>query len=370
MKHVTTKVIIITFAGLFSQMNLSGQDLNLLADSIRSEYHIPEIAYAVVSSDSVLEMNCLGTKRADQYSPAELTDRFHLGSNTKAITGLIAALLVSERKINWETKFFDLCPEIRQGSSPAYFDITLLELLGHRARIQPFTDGEEYPNPQVCRFKGDAQRQRYQFVQWVLALDPVQTDEKVSYSNAGYSAAALMLEKASGKSWEKLVSDLGDRLDLDFGFSWPNTCDASQPWGHWFYEDTLIPSPPNDSYRLAWVEPAGDINMSFPDYVKFIQLQLRGIQGKSSLLSKDEFEFMHYGLPESDHYSVGWTWAINENNYHVSAHNGSAETFIAWAYIVKEPDRAYIILCNCGSEQADQGVRKMLIALMKKYDTF
>ena len=36
-----------------------------------------------------------------------------------------------------------------------------------------------------------------------------------------------------------------------------------------------------------------------PDDVKLIQSQLQGLQGKSSLLSKEEFEYMHDGVPES-----------------------------------------------------------------------
>lgn len=363
------KTSIITILSLLSIIKLFGQNLEPIADSIRINFSIPELGYAAISSDSILEMNVIGFKRADTNIAAEISDRFHLGSNTKAITGLIAALLVKDDKISWDTKFFALCPEMKQSSNSAYYEITLLQLLGHRARIQPLTDGVEFPNPQVAKFKGDVSNQRYQFVQWVLTLDPVQTEELVSYSNAGYSAAAVMLEKASGKSWENLVLDLGKRVGLDFGFSWPGICDNSQPWGHWYEDNKLIPSPPNDSYRLCWVEPAGDIHMSMPDYVRFIQLQLQGLQGKSSLLSQKEFEYLHYGLPESEHYSIGWTWAINKNNHHISAHNGSAETFYCYAYVVNEINHAYIVFANCGSEQANKGVRKMLLTLIKKYGT-
>lgn len=228
---------------LIAYDDITSQDLQSIADSIRFEYHIPELGFAIVSADSVYELDCLGFKRADSRIAAEITDRFHLGSNTKAITGLIATLLVKEKQLQWDTKFFDLFPDMQQGSNPIYANITLIDLLAHRAKIQPFTEGEEFPNPQECRFKGDASSQRYQFVKWVLTLDPVQTEGSVSYSNAGYSVAAIMLEKASGKSWEDLVLDLGKKLNLDIGFSWPNSCDASQPWGHWYVDNKVIPTP-------------------------------------------------------------------------------------------------------------------------------
>ena len=361
------KLIIIAFILITGSASIKSQNLKFTADSIRIKYNIPEIGYVVVSSDSILEMKTLGFKRAGTTIEAEPNDRFHLGSNTKAITGLIGAILVKQNKIDWNTKFFDLYPELKSSSNPAFYDITLVDLFEHRARILPFTDGVEFPNPQETKFKGSASDQRKQFVEWVLTLDTVKTEEKISYSNAGYSITATMLEKASGKTWEDLVLDLGEKLGVDFGFSWPNNCDSSQPWGHWYEDNKLIPTPPHDSYQLCWVEPAGDINMSISDYAKFIQYQLLGLHGRSLLLSKEEFEFIHYGVPESDHYSVGWGWAINKEGHHVSAHNGSAETFYCYAYIINEIDRAYVVFANCGSDQADAGVRKLLSFLIKKF---
>lgn len=169
MKRISFLAILLISACI----SVKSQSLSDVADSIRKEYKIPEIGYAVITSDSILEMNILGFKRADTTIEAEPDDRFHLGSNTKAITGFIAALLVKQKKIDWDTKFFDLNPELKSNSKSAYYDMTLVDLLTHKARIQPFTDGEEYPNPIVGKFKGDVSTQRYKFVEWILTLDPV-----------------------------------------------------------------------------------------------------------------------------------------------------------------------------------------------------
>jgi CubicO group peptidase (beta-lactamase class C family) len=359
------KMIIATLIFLFFITPIKSQNLRSIADSIRMSYNIPEIAYAIVSSDSILEMNYLGVKRANSTIQAEPTDRFHIGSNTKAITGLIAALLVKQNKISWDTKFFDLFPQLKSKCNPAYYDITLVDLLSHRAKIRPLTDGEEFPNPIVGKFKGGIPSQRRQFAEWVLTLEPIQSEEPFSYSNAGYSIAAVMLEKVSGKTWENLVLDLGNILGLEFGFSWPNISDSTQPWGHWGSDNVLIPTPPDDYYRLFWVEPAGDINMKVKDYARFIQLQLLGLQGRSDLMRKEEFEFIHYGIP--DHYSIGWSWGVNDKGQHISSHDGSAETFYCRAYIIHELDRAYILFANCGSEQAQNGVTELLRKMIKKY---
>lgn len=356
-KEIITCLIMLVAAFV----SVRGQNLSEFADSIRQEYGIPELGYAVVSSDSVLEIATLGFKRANSTITAEPNDRFHLGSCTKAITGFVAALMVKRNVIQWDTRFFDLYPELKASSDSTYYDMTLVDLLSHRAGIQPLTEDEEFPPHGF--FQG-SNSQRYQFVAWVLGKKPVELEEGYSYSNAGYSAAAIMLEKASGKTWEELVKDLGRELGLDFGFSWPNIADSTQPWGHRTEDSNLIPLPPSDTYDLLWVEPAGDINMSISDYVKWVQFNLQGLKGAGPLLNKQEYEFLHYGMP--DHYAIGWTWGINGKGHKVSAHDGSADTFYCWAYIIREIDRAYILLANSANKP---GVKELLKILMKRYGT-
>ena len=189
---------------------IEAQDLQKFSDSLMIKYNIPELAYSVISVDSILELQTLGFHRADlknQQSKATILDYFHLGSNTKAITGFIAAYLVEENKIKWTTKFFDLFPSWKKQSNPAYYEITLADLLSHRAKIQPYTSGLEFQ--ELPEFVGNKSEQRKQFSKYLLFEKPVKNKEKVyNYSNAGYSIAALMLEKVSGKTWEQLTKQI------------------------------------------------------------------------------------------------------------------------------------------------------------------
>ncbi len=67
---------------------VSAQTTFSFADSIRKLYQIPELGYAVVSSQNILELNVLGVKSV----------------NTN-----IAAQLVKQQKISWNTKFLPYC---------------------------------------------------------------------------------------------------------------------------------------------------------------------------------------------------------------------------------------------------------------------
>lgn len=132
------KIIFIFFyilsSGMFAQNHVQ------YADSIRVSNAIPELSYAVVSGDKIIEINALGLHSVDLKDAATLNDRFHIGSNTKAMTAFVIAKYVEKGKLKWSTKFFDLFPDLKKTSKPDYYNITLEELISHQARIQAFQE--------------------------------------------------------------------------------------------------------------------------------------------------------------------------------------------------------------------------------------
>jgi CubicO group peptidase (beta-lactamase class C family) len=354
--------IIITVISL----TVKGQDLQKFSDSLMMTNQIPELGFAVISPDSILELKTLGFHRTDlknQQTKANLSDYFHLGSNTKAITGFVAAYLVEKNKIKWTTKFFDLFPDWKKNSNSAYYDITLVDLLSHRAKIQPYTSGLEFQ--ELPAFKGDKSEQRKQFSKYLLKEKPVKNNGKVyNYSNAGYSIAALMLAKVSGKTWEQLTKELmTTKVKVNLGFGFPNRLNLNQPYGHWIEKDTLKALGPDIDYDLALGEPAGDISMTLPDYAKFIQLNLQGLSGKDNVLKASTYHFLHFGLKD---YSIGWG-NVNKDGKQLSEHSGSAGTFFCYTLLDKTNKLAYVIIANSATQQTQQGVFKLLNILRKKY---
>lgn len=330
------------------------------------KYKIPEIAFAVVSIDSINEMQTLGfhkiesVKKQDEAKP---NDYFHLGSNTKAITGFICAYLVDQNKIKWKTKFFDLFPKWKKKSNESFYKITLEDLLSHRARIQPYTSGKEYEK--LPEFIGTKSEKRKQFCEFLLKNDPIKQNKKTfNYSNAGYSLATLMIEKVSRKTWEELVNIvLKDKLKLNFKFGWPNRFDLNQPWGHWIENDTLKSLSPNTKYDLSLAEPAGDLSMQLDDYAKFVQLNLNGLEGKDNFLKSKTYEYLHYGKKE---YSIGWA-NIKDEGREISEHSGSDGTFFCYTQIDRIKKKAYIIQMNCATEDGQKGLFELLKIIKLKY---
>jgi CubicO group peptidase (beta-lactamase class C family) len=354
LRYILIVSIIISAKASFAQSTTAA-----FADSIRRAYKIPELSYAVVSSDSILELHALGLRKVNTRLRASLNDRFRIGSNTKAITGFIAAQQVKEHKLSWDTKFFDLFPEMAAGACKEYLHLTLLDLLSFRTKLFPYT----YTNakPVKSDFSGNEEQQRYQFAKWMFTQPPVRRTDSVCFSNLGYVAAGLMLEKASGKPYKQLVAELGSQLGIDFGFGQPNDKDPLQTWGH---NASLQPEAPGDNYKLSWLLAAGNVNATLPGYAKFIQLQLKGIRGQSPILTKEEFDFLHYGLTQ---FAVGWFWDKDEKGRRYSWHIGNPGTFFTKVYVFKDCNRAFLLFANAQTDQVDEGMTVLYNELKRRY---
>lgn len=354
------KRLFTTFFFLTTFFAVSGQTTIDFADSIRIKYKIPELAFAVVSADTIIEFQTFGVQRINTNFKAKTDDRFHIGSNTKAITSFISALLVEQGKIKWNTKFFDLFPELKQKSQKEYQDITLQDLLTFRGKLPAYT--YTFDKPTKKQITGDNAEQRFQLAKSFLAQNPMQSENGLTPSNADYILAGLMLERATQKPFKELVTDFGNTQRITFGFDYPNLSDTFQPWGH---DINLKPLPPFDNYKLNWLLSAGNINVSLPDYIKFIQLQLKGLNGQSKILSSQTFEKLLYGLPT---FSFGWFNKLDtETNHHIAYNEGNAGAFITQVQIIKETGKAFIIFTNSSTEETKKGIEILMTRLQKKY---
>lgn len=341
----------------------SAQKTVHFADSIRNAYTIPEISYAVIDSKSTFEIAALGRHSIYQQDTATLNDRFHIGSNTKAMTAFIIAKYVEKGKLKWTTPFFDLFPEWKEKSNSDYANITLQDLLSHKAGIHPF-QGEN--DPQIPDFKGTNQEKRKQFGQYVLTLEALEPDGQnpFIYSNAGYTLASLMLEKVTGKSWEQLVELVFNKdLKLHVKLSWPENQKQKDTWGHRSENGKLKPVPSTVEDHLDYTEPAGDINIKLKDYIKFIQLNIKGLEGQDNYLKSETYRFIHNGIA---YYSLGW-FNIYETGKELSSHSGTSGTYYTLVHIDRTKGIAYLIFTNSFNQETQQGVRLLMRQLKKNY---
>ena len=72
--------------------NIVSLDSDLLPYLLRFE--LPAVAAAVVKNGKIVAAGAVGTRRIGTETPLTVNDRFHIGSDTKAMTALLAAMLI------------------------------------------------------------------------------------------------------------------------------------------------------------------------------------------------------------------------------------------------------------------------------------
>ena len=365
------KIIYILFLNIVlvgysqSSRKQTGINIDLFQQCLREyreEYGIPGIAGVVLTSDSILDIWVDGVRKLGEHDSIKLDDKFHIGSNTKALTGFVAGALVEKGLIAWDSRIIDVFPEFSESTKDIYKNKTLQDLLSHRARIMPFTSGGEFA--QLPEFKGNYIEQRKAFTGWLLQQEPVDIDtiRGYQYSNAGVGIAAAMLEKVSGKSWEQLMGDeLFEPLGIDGKIGWPGYEDENQPWGHYFETDSdkVFPHDPHDEYQLPKIcNAAGDVSMSIRDYAKFLQINLLGLNGRDTILEATTYRHLHTCNDTTMQYAIGWGSREHEG-HRVSRHNGSAGTFYCTALIFRDKDLALAVMMNGITPEAEKAIDEL-----------
>jgi CubicO group peptidase (beta-lactamase class C family) len=133
---------ILTSAG-YAQDPRRGASLDPILQPYLARYDLPALAAAVVKNGEIIASGAVGTRRAGTNSPVTIEDRFHIGSDTKAMTALIAAMLVEGGKIRWTSTVGDVFPELAATMDPAVRGVTLEQLLSHTSGIPSDTEADE-----------------------------------------------------------------------------------------------------------------------------------------------------------------------------------------------------------------------------------
>lgn len=339
---------------------VASASMDSLLAAVHREHPVPALAGAAVRVDTVY-IGALGERRIGGADPVQIDDRFHIGSLAKSMTASLMGALVDEGVLSWSTTPADVWPERITRMHPTSRLITLEQLLSNTAGLPSFNPGD--PNlAAVPALAGTPATQRATFALWLLGRDLVATPgTQFLYSNAGYSLAAAMAERTTGRAWEALMQKhVFDRLGLSSaGFGWPAATHPSQPWGHEEDGESDLPHDPIGEYQLPiFLAPAGDLHMSVEDLARYAQAHLAGLQGRSAWLRHETFLKLHTPVADrTDHssfagtaYSLGWNIrpAAARPGEGLSYHTGGAGTFIAEVRIDPHQNFATVVLTNAG----------------------
>ena len=333
-----------------------------LAELVK-EHKIPGIVAGIVHGNELIAVGAAGVRKLGATELITVDDKMHLGSCTKAMTSTRIAMLVEEGKLDWNSTLASVFPEETAAMHPDYHDVTLTQLLTHRASVPAniswilFAPELEWLEP-----KSTIIEKRRRVLRLALKDKPRKPPgTEFQYSNVGYVLAGAMAERVTGQAWEDLMQDgLFQPLGLaTAGFGPPGTQGMiDQPWGHFSLFGIPIPEQEDNVPALG---PAGVVHVSIPDWAKFAALHLQGARGNATLL-KPETYIRLQTPPENEDYAMGWVvespaWASTDGFWH----NGSNTMWYSLLWIFPEKNVALLAVTNQFNVGAcDDAVRFLL----------
>jgi CubicO group peptidase (beta-lactamase class C family) len=350
-------------------------DIDDLLESVRRKNALPALAAAVVSNGVTIAVGAVGMRKFGESVPVTVRDQFHLGSCTKSMTATVAAMLIEEGKLAWDTTLAQAFPELSQSIHPDLRDVTLEQLLAHRAGLASNNSpqvGSLRSLLETGKLAGTPREQRRAYVEMIVKEKPAITPgARFAYSNRGYAVIGAIMERVAGLSWEELMTR---RLFVPLAMTTagfgamgrPGKID--QPWQHRWKDSKPQPIEPGPlSDNPAVIGPAGTVHCSVGDWAKYLLAHVRGESRQTGLLKADTFKRLHTA-PFGGSYAAGWR--VVERDWgggKVLTHAGSNTQNYAVAWVAPLRDFAVGVMTNQGGQPGAPACDQAASLLIRRF---
>lgn len=335
---------------------------NAALDDAFAETAAPALAGMVLGPDGPLWTGARGVRRAGGTEAATTRDRWHLGSNTKAITAALYGRLVDRGEAEWGATMSALLPDVAM--DPAWRDVAIEAVMGHVAGLSDDAISQAWlSTARVDPRSLTAQRRA--LAEAFLTVAPAGTPGTFAYANANYVLVGAVIERITGQAWEDVIRDelFGPLGITTGGFGAPV---GDQPWGH--HQGMAVdPGNPGSDNPLA-MGPAGTVHMDLADYSRFLGAFLN--DASDWLTPPTRAVLMQPVGTGAPRYAGGWIVVDGQPWAKGSAltHDGSNTLWYASAWIAPGIGRAFVAVSNDaerGGAACEDLIRGLILASLE-----
>ncbi len=174
-------------------------DLDAFVERVMETFEVPGIGLAIVKDGEVVVARGYGVRTMGGSAPVDGDTRFGIASNSKAFTATALGLLVEDGKLEWDAPVVTYLPWFQMWDPWVTREITVRDLLVHRSGLG-LGQGDLMVWPPT-------NLTREQIARSVRHLEPVKSFRSAyAYDNVLYHVAGLVVEAASGQTWEEFVA--------------------------------------------------------------------------------------------------------------------------------------------------------------------
>lgn len=355
-------------AGLVSQgaaQTIDSAAIDAIVREALAASHTPGAGVAIVKDDHVVYLKGHGVRELGGREPVTPDSLFCIGSLTKAFTTTSIAMLVDERKMDWDDPVRKHLDYFHLADPLADESVTIRDLVTHRTGLERHDllwMDTPWSLEEAIRRTGK-----------VPLSYPFRA--QFHYQNTMYNAAGYSLAHAAGRPWQEFVRE---RIFEPLGMSGVRitSTEAQQAADHasphlkggggkaevtsWFQDDKMI-------------RPAGSIKAGVRDMSQWVRFQLGdgAFAGKRLVSTKNLMEthtpqilVRQKEWPDQMFRSYAMGWYASDYRGHLQlSHTGGVKGFHAFLMLLPNDRIGIVVLTNLDVSWAAQAVGQSIADL-------
>jgi CubicO group peptidase (beta-lactamase class C family) len=316
-------------------------------DSALAAWHVVGAGVGLIVDGEIVYARGHGLRDRSARQAVTTQTLFAIGSASKAFTVFALGTLVDQGRLAWDAPVVNYLPWFRMHDPDATRRLSVRDLVTHRSGL-PRHDLTWYNNATATR-EDLVRRLRY--------LPPNKDlRETFQYNNLMFLTAGYLVGTVMNTPWEDAIRSLVFQplgmTGSDFSVAeMQRAPDFSLPYE--LRHDTIRQLPFRD---INLVGPAGSINSSVDDMLKWVRMQLSDgtVDGRrviqAATLQDMHAPHMPIGLPTqaefgAQDYGMGWFLTSYRGHYRVS-HGGNIDGFSALVTLYPRDRLGIVVLTN------------------------
>ncbi len=339
-----TLALVLACAAPLTAQSLSREQsasIDATASKVLADTGVPAGSIAIVRSGKIIYSKAYGVERPGQ--PARTDARYPVASISKQFTAAAILMLADEGKLSLDDKVGKFLPHLTRAN-----EVTIRQLLTHTAGYRDWWPQDYVFDDMTRPTTPDAILDRW--AKSPLDFDP---GTRFQYSNTGYVAAGLIVERVSR---QPLFAFFRDHIFARLGMAPTNFDDgltAVNPQGYSRY--ALGPVHPSTAVAPGWSFGAAGLVMSAADLARWdISVIDRSVMSDVAYTAQQQEEVLSNGL--GTRYGLGVS-VSDTGGRRLIEHEGGQSGFLSENRIYPDDRDAIVVLVN-----ADFGNAEMAIA--------
>ena len=179
---------------------IDAKQLHAELEAVYKKHDLPAMGVAIVRSSGVVLVDVVGFRKRGDDTKATAEDKFHIGSDTKAITATLVALLVQDKKLSYDMTLEKALPDLAKKMNEDFRGVTLEQLLSHRSGIRG-----DVPDKWKIPRTGPTPAMHTAAARTALAEEPQSGAGSSSRTRTWGTSSSGRSATAGKDSWESLV---------------------------------------------------------------------------------------------------------------------------------------------------------------------